>query len=68
MTKGRRVAAWLLLAAALGLAIVGQFYFFERREYLWDGLVLHGLAALCFLLAFASVLVEGIQLDSVGAR
>jgi 4-amino-4-deoxy-L-arabinose transferase-like glycosyltransferase len=52
MTKGRRVAAWLLLAAALGLAILGQFYFFQRREYLWDGLVLHGLAALCFLLAW----------------
>lgn len=52
MTKGRRVAAWLLLAAALGLAILGQFYFFRRREYLWDGLVLHGLAALCFLLAW----------------
>ncbi len=52
MTKGRRVAAWLLLATALGLAIVGQFYFFRRREYLWDGLVLHGLAALCFLLAW----------------
>ncbi len=52
MTKGRRVAAWLLLAAALGLAILGQFYFSQRREYLWDGLVLHGLAALCFLLAW----------------
>jgi 4-amino-4-deoxy-L-arabinose transferase-like glycosyltransferase len=52
MTKGRRVAAWLLLATALGLAILGQFYFFQRREYLWDGLVLHGLAALCFLLAW----------------
>lgn len=52
MTKGRRTAAWLLLAAALGLAILGQFYFYQRREYLWDGLVLHGLAALCFLLAW----------------
>lgn len=52
MTKGRRVAAWLLLAAALGLAIVGQWYFFRRREYLWDGVVFHLLAAICFLLAW----------------
>ena len=52
VTKGRRVAAWLLLAAALGLAVVGQWYFFRRREYLWDGVVFHLLAAICFLLAW----------------
>ena len=52
MTKGRRVAALLLLAAALGLAARGQFYFFHRREYLWDGVVFHGLAALCFVFAW----------------
>jgi 4-amino-4-deoxy-L-arabinose transferase-like glycosyltransferase len=46
------VAAWLLLAAALGLAILGQIYFFLRREYVWDGLVFHGLAAICFVLAW----------------
>lgn len=52
MTRSRRVAAWLLLVAALGLAVLGQIYFSERREYLWDGLVFHGLAALCFVLAW----------------
>jgi 4-amino-4-deoxy-L-arabinose transferase-like glycosyltransferase len=52
VTRGRRVAAWLLLAAALGLAILGQIYFFQRREYAWDGLVFHVLAALCFVLAW----------------
>jgi 4-amino-4-deoxy-L-arabinose transferase-like glycosyltransferase len=46
--------AILLLAAALALALLGQFYFFRRREYLWDGLVFHGLAALCFVLAWRS--------------
>jgi 4-amino-4-deoxy-L-arabinose transferase-like glycosyltransferase len=52
VTRGRRVAAWLLLAAALGLAILGQIYFFQRREYGWDGLVFHVIAALCFVLAW----------------
>ena len=52
MTRGRRVAAWLLLAAALILVILGQFYFFQRREYGWDGLFFHLLAALCFILAW----------------
>jgi 4-amino-4-deoxy-L-arabinose transferase-like glycosyltransferase len=52
VTKGRRVAAWLLLAAALGLAILGQWYFSWRREYVWDGVVFHLLAAICFLLAW----------------
>ena len=52
VTKGRRVAAWLLLAAALGLVVLGQIYFFRHREYGWDGLVFHGMAALCFLLAW----------------
>ena len=46
------MAAWLLLAAALCLAILGQIYFFQRREYGWDGLVFHVMAALCFLLAW----------------
>jgi len=48
----RRVAAWLLLVAALCLAILGQFYFFRRREYVWDGLVFHLLAVSCFLLSW----------------
>ncbi len=51
MTKRRRVAAWLLLAAALCLTIVGQIYFYRRREYGWDGLVFHLAAALSFVLA-----------------
>ena len=52
MIRGRRLAAWLLLVAALGLAALGQYYFFSRREYLWDGVVLHGLAVACFLWAW----------------
>jgi 4-amino-4-deoxy-L-arabinose transferase-like glycosyltransferase len=44
--------AWLLLAAALTLVLLGQFYFFYRQSYLWDGLVFHALAVLCFLLAW----------------
>lgn len=52
MTTGRRAAAAALLVAALGLAVGGQFYFFRRREFLWDGVVLHLLAAVCFLLAW----------------
>jgi hypothetical protein len=46
------VAASALLAAALGWAVLGQFYFFYRREYLWDGVVFHGLAMLCFVFAW----------------
>ena len=52
MIRGRRLAAWLLLVAALGLAALGQYYFFSRREYLWDGVILHGLAVVCFLWAW----------------
>ncbi len=55
MTRRRHVAASLLLAVALASAILGQHYFFERPEYLWDGLVFHGLAALCFVLAWRTV-------------
>jgi 4-amino-4-deoxy-L-arabinose transferase-like glycosyltransferase len=52
MTRGRRVGAWLLLIAALALAIQGQRYFFHRPDYAWDGLVLHALGAACFLAAW----------------
>lgn len=52
MTKGRRALSLSLLAAALALAVLGQLYFFWRREYLWDGLIFHGLAAVFFLLAW----------------
>ena len=46
------MAAWLLLAAALGLVLLGQFYFFRRREFGWDGLFFHLLAALFFVLSW----------------
>jgi 4-amino-4-deoxy-L-arabinose transferase-like glycosyltransferase len=41
-----------LLIAALCLVILGQLYFFYRREYVWDGLLFHLLAAICFLLSW----------------
>jgi 4-amino-4-deoxy-L-arabinose transferase-like glycosyltransferase len=46
------------LGAALVLALLGQFYFFRRREYLWDGVVFYGLAALCFVLAWRQATVH----------
>jgi len=52
VTKGQRLAALLLLAAALALAALGQIYFFHRREYLWDGVLFYGVAVICFLLAW----------------
>ena len=52
MTRGRRAVALLLLAAALCLATLGQYYFFRRRDYMWDGVVFYALAALCFVLAW----------------
>jgi len=52
VTRGRRWAALLLLVAALLLAALGQIYFFYRRDYLWDGVVLYGLALLCSVLAW----------------
>lgn len=52
MTRRRRLVALVLLAAALALAALGQHYFVERRDYLWDGLAFYGLAVLCFVLAW----------------
>ncbi|MBN1137556.1 MAG: glycosyltransferase family 39 protein [Anaerolineae bacterium] len=52
MRRSRRVGAWLLLVAALGLAALGQHYFLHRRDYLWDGLIFFTTAAACFLLAW----------------
>jgi len=43
-----RLNRYLLLAGALGLAALGQFYFFRRREYLWDGIIFWVLALVCF--------------------
>jgi 4-amino-4-deoxy-L-arabinose transferase-like glycosyltransferase len=47
--------ALLLLLAALVLVLLGQFYFFHRSDYLWDGLVFHGAAVACFLLAWRQI-------------
>jgi hypothetical protein len=52
VTKGRRLVAWLLLVAALALAALGQQYFFQRQEYIWDGVLLYAVAIACFLLAW----------------
>jgi 4-amino-4-deoxy-L-arabinose transferase-like glycosyltransferase len=41
-----------LFFAALFLVFLGQFYFFRRRDYLWDGVAFHVLAVLCFALAW----------------
>jgi 4-amino-4-deoxy-L-arabinose transferase-like glycosyltransferase len=58
VTKGRRSLALFLLLAALLLVALGQFYFFHRPDYLWDGVVFHGLAVICFLLAWHQVRPE----------
>jgi 4-amino-4-deoxy-L-arabinose transferase-like glycosyltransferase len=55
VSKGHRGVALFLLLAALVLTALGQFYFFERPEYLWDGIVFHGAAVMCFLLAWRQV-------------
>jgi 4-amino-4-deoxy-L-arabinose transferase-like glycosyltransferase len=38
-----------LLAAALVFAALGQFYFFWRRQYVWDGIIFMTLAIACFV-------------------
>ncbi|MCX7681572.1 MAG: glycosyltransferase family 39 protein [Anaerolineae bacterium] len=40
----------LLLLIGLTFAFLGQFYFFRRREYVWDGLLLWGIAIYAFVL------------------
>jgi hypothetical protein len=37
----------LLLAGTVGFALLGQVYFFWRREYVWDGIIFYGLALVC---------------------
>ena len=39
----------LFLIASLLLATAGQYYFTQRRQYLWDGVALYGLACFLFL-------------------
>jgi 4-amino-4-deoxy-L-arabinose transferase-like glycosyltransferase len=46
--KRDRLKTGLLLASALGFAVLGQFYFVKRREYVWDGIIFFGLALVCF--------------------
>ena len=48
--RNRRLAS-LCLLGGLALAMVGQFYFAKRRDYIWDGVFLYGLAVALFLLA-----------------
>ena len=48
--RDRRLAS-LCLLGGLALAMVGQFYFAKRPEYVWDGVLLYGLAVALFLLA-----------------
>ncbi len=46
--KRRRLASGLLLIVGLGFALLGQFYFAYRREYVWDGVLLWCAAVLSF--------------------
>jgi len=46
--KQRRGSAGLLLIIGLGFALLGQFYFACRREYVWDGLFFWCVAILAF--------------------
>jgi hypothetical protein len=43
-----RLKAGLLLVGAVGFAVLGQFYFLKRREYVWDGILFFSLALICF--------------------
>jgi len=46
--KRKRVVTGLLLIVGLGFALLGQFYFASRREYVWDGLFFWSVALLSF--------------------
>ena len=43
-----RLKTGLLLAGAIGFAALAQYYFFYRRQYVWDGAIFCGVALLCF--------------------
>jgi len=43
--------ALLLMAAALGWAALGQYYFANRREFLADGVLFYTVGVICFVLA-----------------
>lgn len=57
-----RLKAGLLLAGAVGFAVLGQFYFAQRREYVWDGILFFGIALVCF----AGLMIAAAR--TVGAR
>jgi hypothetical protein len=46
--KPRRIVSGLLLIVGLGFALLGQFYFAFRREYVWDGVFLWCVAVVSF--------------------
>ncbi len=48
--RTRRLASFCLLSG-LALAVVGQFYFAWRRDYMWDGVFFYGVASALFLAA-----------------
>ncbi|MBC7234726.1 MAG: glycosyltransferase family 39 protein [Chloroflexi bacterium] len=50
MDARRNRRTLLLLIAALALAVAGQYYFSQKREFMWDGIALYALAAVCFAL------------------
>lgn len=51
MSPQRRRLAILCLMLSLALAAAGQYYFAQRRDYMWDGVFLYALASLLFLIA-----------------
>ncbi len=44
-----RLRARLLLAGTIVFAALGQFYFFARREYVWDALIFDAISITCFI-------------------
>ena len=46
--KRERMVEVLLLVVGLGFALLGQFYFASRREYVWDGVFFWCVAAVSF--------------------
>ncbi len=43
-----RLKKGLLLIGTVGFATLGQFYFFWRRDYVWDGVIFTSIALVCF--------------------
>jgi 4-amino-4-deoxy-L-arabinose transferase-like glycosyltransferase len=51
----KRLKAGLLLIGTVGLALLGQHYFFHRRAYVWDALIFFALSLCCFAAAMRTV-------------